>query len=743
MDHYIEMIKQVALKPLPYEFDRELTEGNRLVLCNPIGQGGFAITYKGRYYDRKGSNLANANEVYTKVIVKEFFLHDACFHDANNTVHPIPGKEELFSKYLDKFENESRALQELRHEFIVNVYADFRANGTSYYVMEEIVGNSLTLEVDHNGCLSLPAALAMLETAIDALRFVHKNKYLHLDITPNNILVQVYSNKYKSFLIDFGLCRTINELSGEIRLSTVHQAVTEGYSSRELVSPEYDKDKKLNKLTPASDIYSLAATLYFLLTGIHPKVPDELNISGLPYPDYADPRGKFVLEKAMRINCAERTQTIDHFIELCNEALKQPLPEEYDPWKRVPRPKNIAKVLSEAPRIPLSALYHTSSEPKQTDEAGDSPEKPEEGSEGTVVMDGDGNIVAQSAGSGSSSSASSGSYSGIVQPHDGGANPEVALSSEKEPDKVIQKDSPATGEDVNAVLSKVVRDAGNQGEVHVSDGDDKQPDNLYSSRSDDGKKPWSGDDTRKDDKIGFNHEEDAGGTDDGKDDGENHHDEEQKVYDDDGSTVVTSTGTDNRKLLKTVGSAVFVALLAVLGYWAVHTWTDRQVVADKPATPVDTADWYTTELTDEVDPHVTVVDQLPDNDPSPNISDHPDTDITSLPKDPTNDPSKRGKSKPAPAVDKTDSASGLTDAKLTALLTRVGSGVTRATVKQYFSQNAYFLITNGSAFVGSPNDPYHSIDRLMDNHYIDKEGYRVVDITVNPKGLIDCIIIRK
>lgn len=739
MDHYIEMIKQVALKPLPYEFDRELTEGNRLVLCNPIGQGGFAITYKGRYYDRKGSNLANANEVYTKVIVKEFFLHDACFHDANNTVHPIPGKEELFSKYLDKFENESRALQELRHEFIVNVYADFRANGTSYYVMEEIVGNSLTLEVDHNGCLSLPAALAMLETAIDALRFVHKNKYLHLDITPNNILVQVNSNKYKSFLIDFGLCRTIDELSGEIRLSTVHQAITEGYSSRELVSPEYDKDKKLNKLTPASDIYSLAATLYFLLTGIHPKVPDELNISGLPYPDYADPRGKFVLEKAMRINCAERTQTIDHFIELCNEALKQPLPEEYDPWKRVPRPKNIAKVLSEAPRIPLSALYHTSSEPKQTDEAGDSPEKPEEGSEGTVVMDGDGNIVAQSAGSSSSSSASSGSYSGIVQPHDGGANPEVALSSGKEPDKVIQKDSPATDEDVNAILSKVVRDAGNQGEVHVSDGDDKQPDNLYSGRSDDGKKPWSGDDTRKDDKIGSNHEEDAGGTDDGKDDGENHHDEEQK-----GHGEKEPTGTDNRKLLKTVGSAVFVALLAVLGYWAVHTWTGRQVVADKPATPVDTADWHTTGLTNEVAPHVTVVDQLPDNDPSPNISDHPDTDITSLPKDPTNDPSKGGKSKPAPAVDKTDSTSGLTDAKLTALLTSVGSGVTRATVKQYFSQNAYFLITNGSAFVGSPNDPYHSIDRLMDNHYIDKEGYRVVDITVNPEsGLIDCIIIRK
>ena len=380
MDKYIERIIEDSIKNFPYVFPVELTNGNKLELTGVIGGGGFSNTYQGKYYDRKDSNLSSGKDLYTEVIVKEFFIRYECTRKNDNEISPFDKNK--FSKYLKKFKDESKILMMFKHPYIVDVYSNFDANGTSYYVMKKIDGLTLNEYVAKHGCMYLKDALDILATAMDALRYVHNSNFLHLDIKPDNMITSETGSSFKTYLIDFGLCKSLNSDTHKADLSGSNQAGSPGYSPQEL-SVTRDKSNKLIKLDAAADIYSLGATLYFLLTGKHPEEWGVLSTNGLVYPVYADPRGELILKKAMQVFRENRPQNVEQFVTLCDQALKQPLPQGYDVKKPIIIPNDEKEILANSKRIELTDTENIQvpvdidsiSEPKKEDESGKNDKK--------------------------------------------------------------------------------------------------------------------------------------------------------------------------------------------------------------------------------------------------------------------------------------------------------------------------------------------------------------------------------
>lgn len=374
MDEYIKIVRNDSIKNFPYEFPKSLTNGNRLIVTGVIDGGGFSNTYQGKYYDRKDSNLSSGKETYTEVIVKEFFIRYECIRKNDNEIEPL--SLEKFNKYRKKFKDESLILSKLKHPYVVEVYSNFDANGTSYYVMKKIDGLTLTQYVRNHGCQNLNKALTILQTAFGALKYVHESKLLHLDIKPDNLITTETQGFFKTYLIDFGLCKSIKDDTLKVKLSGSKQAGSPGYSPQEL-SVTRDKSGELIKLDAAADIYSLGATLYFLLTGKHPEEWGVLSTNGLVYPAYADPRGELILKKTMQVFRENRPQNVVQFVALCNEALKQPLPQGYDVKKPIIIPNDEKEILANSKRIkltdteniPISVDIDSISEPEKEDES--------------------------------------------------------------------------------------------------------------------------------------------------------------------------------------------------------------------------------------------------------------------------------------------------------------------------------------------------------------------------------------
>lgn len=344
----------------PYVYDLSLTNNIKLELVAIKGGGGFSKTYIGRYYDRKTSNLASDADIFTPVIVKEFMFYGKCMRKEDNSVVAVEDLETV-ERYHKKFKDEAEVLATLKHPNIVKVISQFDANNTSYFVMEQIKGLTLTEMIynrdpDKRRCFKLSEALRLLEGVFKALSYIHNlpKPILHLDIKPDNILVENYGYGLKPYLIDFGLCKAAQQQEGVIQLSHSIQAGSVGYSPREMTFTKDDYDEYVI-INSATDIYSLGATLYFMLTGKNPPNWAKLSETGLRYPLYADPRAIHILQKSMQIHDSRRTQTIEEFVKLCNEALALPDLEGFE-QKPAPMPitKNDSRISQGYWQIPLN-----------------------------------------------------------------------------------------------------------------------------------------------------------------------------------------------------------------------------------------------------------------------------------------------------------------------------------------------------------------------------------------------------
>lgn len=173
-------------------------------------------------------------------------------------------KETLFSddNYRKAFEREARLLNSLRHPALPTVSDYFIEGNGQFIVMEYIAGEDLAEQLAKNGKpFPLEDVLIWANQLLDALEFLHNQEIpvIHRDIKPQNLKL---SKRNQIILLDFGLAKgNPTDLSHHTAAKSIF-GYSPGYASLEQIQGTGTE--------PRSDLYSLAATLYHLLTGVPP-----------------------------------------------------------------------------------------------------------------------------------------------------------------------------------------------------------------------------------------------------------------------------------------------------------------------------------------------------------------------------------------------------------------------------------------------------------------------------------------
>ena len=281
-----------------------LLSHGRYRVIRTLGHGGFGITYLG---EQAGTAC--------QVAIKEFYMSDFCERD-RTTLHVrlgTSGSRELVERFLQKFLKEANCISALDHEGIVSVIDVFEENGTAYYVMTYLQGASLADRV-REGAMCEDSALRYIRQVASALEYIHSRRIMHLDVKPGNILLDENDN---AVLIDFGLAKQYDD-SG-IQTSSTPVGISAGYAPLE----QYVKGG-VGTFSPASDIYSLGATLYKLVTGSTPPEANKVNDEGLPeLPADISAPVRAAIMAAMRPRRKERPQSIAQFLSLLDGALPE------------------------------------------------------------------------------------------------------------------------------------------------------------------------------------------------------------------------------------------------------------------------------------------------------------------------------------------------------------------------------------------------------------------------------------
>lgn len=221
----------------------------RYLVGSVLGQGGFGITYTA--LDVKHS---------TKAAIKEFFPDNLVYRVRDR--HTVSGRTEGMQRDFDygkaQFVTEAKILAELNwHPNIVNVRRYFEENGTAYFVMEYLSGESLQQHVRRcGGTIPWKTAIGILAPVMGALHTAHQIGIIHRDVTPDNIIITT-AGEIK--LLDFGSAR----FSLGDRSRSFDVVLKAGYAPIE----QYARHGRQGAYT---DVYSVAATLYAVTTGYVP-----------------------------------------------------------------------------------------------------------------------------------------------------------------------------------------------------------------------------------------------------------------------------------------------------------------------------------------------------------------------------------------------------------------------------------------------------------------------------------------
>ncbi len=201
--------------------------GDDYELLALLGKGGFGRVYRVR-------DLHLEREVALKV------LHPALTQDP---------------EVVERFRREAQLAARLSHPNIVNIYDIAGRFGLIWYTMELIDGPSLAQLVERDGPLPLPQVLRLLRESLSALAHAHGFGLVHRDIKPENMLIDPAGSVQ---ITDFGLALALRGKYG---------GATSQSGTPQFASPEQLLGERVDQ---RSDLYSLAAVVYYALLGTPP-----------------------------------------------------------------------------------------------------------------------------------------------------------------------------------------------------------------------------------------------------------------------------------------------------------------------------------------------------------------------------------------------------------------------------------------------------------------------------------------
>ena len=291
----------------------------RYITGRVLGQGGFGITYIAQDYNTR--ELAAIKEYFPSALATRTGSRSVMAYSSFNKDSFSFGKEQFLkeAKTLSQFSN---------HPNIVKIYKFFEENGTAYFVMEYLKGDSLKGYVrKKGGRLSWQDTLNILLPVMKALEDVHRKGIIHRDISPDNIAM---ADDGKVKLLDFGAARySMGERSQSLSVVLKH-----GFAPVE----QYYSHGRQGAWT---DVYAMAATFYNVLTGrMVPSSIDRIlddclilpSTLGISIPAYAEA----ALAKALAVRREDRFQTMEEF-----EAALSPRIVDPPPPPPPPPPKKV------------------------------------------------------------------------------------------------------------------------------------------------------------------------------------------------------------------------------------------------------------------------------------------------------------------------------------------------------------------------------------------------------------------
>ena len=296
-----------------------------------LGQGGFGITYIG--FDLL---------LEQKVAIKEYFPMSTGMVSRENRSMVVwstamMGKTGT-QKGFDSFLKEARKMAKLGGiPGVVGVKSVFIQNETAYIVMDFIEGETLLKKLQREGPMPFDTCLSLLTPIIQALAEVHEHGIIHRDISPDNIMVRPDG---RLILLDLGAAKDLDIQGRDGNVQSSQMVAKQGFSPIE----QYQRNASIG---PWTDVYAMAATIYYCCTGILPPtavdriVDDTLTCQPLLTQAQFD-----VLAYCMSIRAENRPRSMTALLQMA----VRPQGGQAEPPRAVPTPPQPVETVKTPPR---------------------------------------------------------------------------------------------------------------------------------------------------------------------------------------------------------------------------------------------------------------------------------------------------------------------------------------------------------------------------------------------------------